>query len=190
MKSASEMYKFAYQNSYIKPEGIVTIKEKVGTNLFHIVENQLLFDESVLLCFLGVRLDHNKLSGATIWAFAFTNTRLIQGTKRIFGGTLQETLDLSNISGVSKKSGITGMSNYIEVSTPLFNANFSIKVGKYIDDLFNKINDLLSKYKSNTQPITTNASSTADEILKFKQLLDQDIITQDEFDKKKSQLLS
>ncbi|WP_081112366.1 SHOCT domain-containing protein [Fusobacterium necrophorum] len=37
--------------------------------------------------------------------------------------------------------------------------------------------------------VSINQTSAADEILKFKNLLDQGIITQDEFDKKKKELL-
>lgn len=38
-------------------------------------------------------------------------------------------------------------------------------------------------------PVAAPASSVADEILKFKQLLDMGAITQEEFDKKKKELL-
>lgn len=43
--------------------------------------------------------------------------------------------------------------------------------------------------KPTNEGASTNTSSTADEILKFKQLLDDGIITQDEFETKKKQLL-
>ncbi|MFJ5566537.1 SHOCT domain-containing protein [Lysinibacillus xylanilyticus] len=40
------------------------------------------------------------------------------------------------------------------------------------------------------QPVASNQISAADEILKFKQLLDEGILTQEEFDAKKKQQLS
>ena len=61
-----------------------------------------------------------------------------------------------------------------------------------------KINELLKPIvnKAPKEPIVAvnatvqNASSTADELLKFKSLLDQGAITQEEYDKKKNQLLN
>lgn len=50
-----------------------------------------------------------------------------------------------------------------------------------------KIKNYVTNYSP--APISSPAVSAADEILKFKQLLDQGIITQSEFDAKKKQLL-
>ena len=48
---------------------------------------------------------------------------------------------------------------------------------------------LMCDENSNTSPVSGQASSSADELMKFKQLLDMGAITQDEFDKKKKELL-
>ena len=46
-----------------------------------------------------------------------------------------------------------------------------------------------TEFKNKINNIKDNDQSTADEILKFKNLLDQGIITQEEFEKKKKELL-
>lgn len=51
------------------------------------------------------------------------------------------------------------------------------------------VQELPAQQKPTAQPIATTASSVADEILKFKQLLDIGAITQDEYDAKKKELL-
>ncbi len=57
------------------------------------------------------------------------------------------------------------------------------------DELYSAItNLLLERQKGKT--IVTEKSDSVDEIKKFKELLDSGIITQEEFDEKKKQLLS
>ena len=53
--------------------------------------------------------------------------------------------------------------------------------------MYNYIIQKISEYKNVEKK--SNKISDADEILKFKKLLDEGIITQEEFEKKKKQLL-
>ncbi|WP_197196468.1 SHOCT domain-containing protein [Shouchella lehensis] len=48
---------------------------------------------------------------------------------------------------------------------------------------------IICERKSNQKPLTETAFSVADEIKKFKELLDDGIITEEEFHKKKLELL-
>ncbi|MFT8930064.1 MAG: SHOCT domain-containing protein [Sporolactobacillus sp.] len=59
---------------------------------------------------------------------------------------------------------------------------------KQFDDACDFINHKIDEIH-NSEVATTSVPSDADEILKFKQLLDAGVITQDEFDAKKKQLL-
>lgn len=59
---------------------------------------------------------------------------------------------------------------------------------KTAEELIKKINQIQLENNSQTTQTISNIS-TADEILKFKQLLDEGIITKDEFEKKKQELL-
>jgi len=56
-------------------------------------------------------------------------------------------------------------------------------------EAYNIATEILNKYKGATQTTNTPPTSNADEIKKYKDLLDNDIITQEEFDNKKKQLL-
>ncbi|MEJ6349032.1 SHOCT domain-containing protein [Holzapfeliella sp. He02] len=55
-----------------------------------------------------------------------------------------------------------------------------------IDEIKSYINSIIYRKKDNS---STNNLSVADEIKKLKELLDQDVLTQDEFDAKKTELL-
>ena len=60
-----------------------------------------------------------------------------------------------------------------------------------LDSWCNLLDRIINDNQSQTsQPTITTKPSTADEIRKYKGLLDDGIITQDEFDKKKSELLN
>ena len=58
---------------------------------------------------------------------------------------------------------------------------------KTAEEMIRKINDLQSN--SNSEKTSLGSISQADELLKFKKLLDEGIITQEEFERKKQQLL-
>ena len=65
--------------------------------------------------------------------------------------------------------------------------SFNSATPQLADDMYNYLMEKISAAKSPS--IQTSTSSSADEILKFKQLLDAGIISQEEFNKKKAQLL-
>ena len=53
-----------------------------------------------------------------------------------------------------------------------------------------KIKEIIEKYKLTIKSVDKEKVSIADELNKFKKLLDDGIINQDEFDKQKNKLLS
>src|SRR5699024_432557 len=63
------------------------------------------------------------------------------------------------------------------------------KTGEKSVEAYNIATEILNKYKGATQTTNTPPTSNDDEIKKYKDLLDNDIITQEEFDNKKKQLL-
>lgn len=122
------------------------------------------------------------------------------------GGNASKTIKIENISAVELKTSGLG-TKYIqfiikdslearngskgaikdENSIPFSSqqeAVYAMQIKDYIDNY---------KPKSNIQPHTIihqNNNSIADEILKFKNLVDVGVITEDEFDKKKKELLN
>lgn len=59
-------------------------------------------------------------------------------------------------------------------------------VEKEVNSFMTALHDAINEFKKDTR---TNSQSTADELLKYKELLDQGVLTQEEFDNQKSKLL-
>ena len=107
----------------------------------------------------------------------------IRGTYgKIFKRNIDLPLDLINSVEYIKKSGI------VNIATSSQKIHFESLLNA--EEISNVINQLLQNRQA-TRGTTTvvNSSSDADELAKFKKLLDDGIITQEEFDAKKKQLL-
>lgn len=82
------------------------------------------------------------------------------------------------------KLGMT-TANAIKDPNTLILKAFNKEIPKKSEEIYNYILEKIHKEKASN----TNSISNADEIMKFKQLLDQGIISQEEFEKKKQELL-
>ncbi len=113
-------------------------------------------------------------------ALTVTNTRVIG--KASFGK--QVDLPITQISAIG-----LGAFGKIAVATSAGRVNFWLIENR--SAIHKALNDLLMELKSETKTniITNMPASNADELKKFKELLDNGIITQEEFDQKKKQLL-
>ena len=80
----------------------------------------------------------------------------------------------------------------ITIDTPQEKFNIALDTAS-ASSINNTIHEVLDNLKSTStlesMPQPTASTSTADEILKFKELLDSGILTQEEFEAKKKQLL-
>ena len=61
---------------------------------------------------------------------------------------------------------------------------------KTSENINNRIHDLLLELQSQKRQPYKNQSTDADELLKYKQLLDKGIITKEEYEHKKKQILN
>ena len=77
--------------------------------------------------------------------------------------------------------------NFFNENTFTFDANLDGKMEEVQKFIKGKVDEV--KKQKNSPVVTTAALSPADELKKFKELLDSGIITQEEFDAKKKQLL-
>ena len=117
-------------------------------------------------------------------------TELIVTDKRVYGKTSfgkRVDLPLDSISAVG-----TAMLKSISVTTASGAIKFSMIANR--DDVYSKINNLLIERQENkvaAAPIVRQEtfSGNAAELKQYKELLDAGIITQEEFDAKKKQLL-
>lgn len=177
MKNANEMYQYCIKNNY----GAGMTKNSAIKN-FSLIENDLGEDERVLFVFTAI---HNYVSLKQHdgnFAYAITDKRFIMAQKKLMGENFY-TIPLNNINDIALSSNMLG--GIITAST--INQTFNIFLNKdCAKRVCAKIHEVLAninKYDNKLQ------LSSADEILKFKQLLDQGIITQEEFEKKKKELL-
>ncbi|WP_321993276.1 PH domain-containing protein [Clostridium butyricum] len=180
------MYKYCVDNNYGSGWN-----EKWGVKHFRIIENNLMKDEVVYLVFIGL---HNYVSATkndSNFAYAITNKRIMIAQKNATSGEKFQTVLLDNINDITFKSGIVLATITIDSIKETFNVGLS---KMFADQLNSKIHEVIDKLKYNSQNSAVSESkveiSVADEIKKFKELLDMGALTQEEFDIKKKQLLN
>ncbi|UNC92038.1 SHOCT domain-containing protein [Candidatus Contubernalis alkaliaceticus] len=98
--------------------------------------------------------------------------------------------EFSFAGGIDKPGGVwSGMNNdnrYVFGKPTIWAAK---KLAAEMEPINKFIQNKLREFKNNNRQQIVQQSSNADEILKYKNLLEQGIITQEEFDAKKKQLL-
>ena len=144
-------------------------------------------DEHVLAVISGY-LDGNT------WIITLTPKRLICLDKGMIYGLKQREIPLDKINSVYQKRGL------LLGSVTIQDGATSIKIDNIdkncLPPFFDSLTHASEEYKkgmfqsSNDVDFgSANQTSGADEIMKYKNLLDQGIITQEEFDAKKKQIL-
>lgn len=106
--------------------------------------------------------------------------------QKLIGQNFQ-TVSLENVNDITMNTGLL----MVVVTVDTMKEKFNIGVDKIAaQNINNRIHDILLKtMQKKTVSIQSNVTNVADEILKFKNLLDMGAITQEEFEKKKSELL-
>jgi len=100
------------------------------------------------------------------------------------------SVDATARSGFGTSSAQTWAAN-LDPNNVILASGFSKAIGENADKCYSIIMEQFNKAKSAVNsPITVQASTSADELAKFKKLLDDGVITQDEFEVKKKQLLN
>ena len=105
----------------------------------------------------------------------------ITGIQLKLGGLLVGYIQFTLPGGIESKSGV------LDAQKDENSVTFSPSANDSATKLKEKIEELVQKSRQSTNQ--TVQVSSADELRKFKQLLDEGIITRDEFDKKKKELL-
>ncbi|MFF2889169.1 SHOCT domain-containing protein [Paenibacillus sp. NPDC057967] len=141
-----------------------------------------------------------KFKGSSGVAFLYEDRVVIQGSKLI-GNHGDKTIFLQHLSGVTvRKASVISGSGVIHFSTgssEMKNAFKSVRdenallISPFGGKKASEFKALVEKQMAivHSKPNGVTSLSTADEIKKYKELLESDIITQEEFDAKKKQLL-
>jgi hypothetical protein len=148
---------------------------------------QLDRDEKVIYLFTGQAVNWN----ADTCACALTSSGVIIIASKPFIGEKIKRIYLKDVKEVSVISTLIVSNVVFETITENFainvvNSKNSSEISKFFRSYLNDymISQRRSSGTSDTKPV-----SVADELIKFKQLLDAGVITQTEFDEKKSELL-
>ncbi|WP_298029394.1 SHOCT domain-containing protein [uncultured Dysosmobacter sp.] len=166
----------------------VAVSDKWGQNHFRVIEKALMDGEKVLAVFLGLHNYKSASKHEQTYAYALTNRRLICGQQNLVAGDKLKTVYLDNLNDITVASGI--LNGTLTIDT--MKETFSVFVGadparKIAPKLHAEIDGLR---RAQSAPASAPAApSAADEIAKFKALLDSGAITEEEFSAKKKQLL-
>lgn len=124
-----------------------------------------------------------KIKGRTPGVTVVTNKRVFFCSS-VLGTIDSKQINIQDIQSVDYKISLGLATIRIKGITDMIIIEATKKTAEM---MINKINQLQMKNEGNK--IKTNSFSSADEILKFKKLLDEGIITQEEFNRKKEELL-
>lgn len=181
MKGAEQMYQYCVDNNYG-----TGVNRTWGIKHFLLIEKALQPDEDVKMCFIGL---HNFVSTTkhdNNFAYAITNKRIIMAQQKLVGQNFQSVV-YSNLNDITMSTGML----YGIITIDTYKEKFNVAVEKYsakkINDKLHEI--LFSIRQPKNVPTQTQTISSADELLKYKNLLDMGAITQEEYDKKKKELL-
>lgn len=112
-------------------------------------------------------------------------------TSRIYGRAKWNDIDLpmDSISSIAKRTQQKGASTLI-FSTSSGKISFNIYTLEKLEELHRVVSQQIANRQNSKGSVTVvNNTSTPDELKKYKDLLDMGILTQEEFDAKKKQLL-
>lgn len=180
MRTAGEMYQYCLDNGFGQGQN-----QKWGLKHFSLIEESLASDEEPTICFIGL---HNYVSTTkhdSNYAYAVTNKRIIMAQKQMFGENIQ-SVSLSNINDVTLKNGMMVGVITIDTMKEKFNVALNSASAKALSGA---LHDVLMSMKSTPADSGNASSGGADELIKLKQLVDMGIITQEDFDAKKRQIL-
>lgn len=183
--TAEGMYQYCNDNKFNSG-----CNKKFMLEHFKIIEDNLMDDEKVYVTFVGV---HNYVSATKHdgnHAYAITNKRIM---------IVQEDIDiisisLEDINNITFKSGIVLGTITIDTIKGTFNIGTDKTAAKLVDSRIHQaINEIFNDNNDNNEIERLGSNtvvSVADELKKFKELLDMGVLTQEEFDAKKEQLLN
>ena len=181
MRTAREMAIFCKENNTGSGMG-----DNWTLKHFSVVENQLKKDEVVLFAFVGLYNYKSLTEHQYNYAIAITEDRIIAGQKRFIGENVN-TITRRNLNDISKNTGI--LMGILTIDT--YKETINIRTTKQeINIIYEGLNNILFKQEYIQQDKAINyEQSPATQLKEFKELLDMKIITQEEFDIKKKDIL-
>ncbi|MCI8346244.1 MAG: hypothetical protein HFJ42_10020 [Clostridia bacterium] len=173
------------KNDVVLMEGInLEVKELKCTNgLLKVYEDKVVISRKTAMAFVSQGLKGDKtFFYSDLSSVEYKKPSLVANgyIKFITAGTRETKQNIGILGTTTKKA--------LEDDNTLILRAFNKEVPKKSEELYEYILSRMSELKNKT--VITSNISKAEEIMKFKELLDQGIITQEEFEKKKQDLLN
>lgn len=195
MRTAEEMYNYCTDNNY----GQGTTK-KWGIKHFGVIEQNIMPDEKILMCFIGLYNVQGITKNDGNFAFAVTNKRIICAQKHLVGETVA-TIAIDKINDVSVKTGLVFGTITIDSLHEIINVTVNKLEARSISD---RLHAAIIEAKTAAaapaapaapaqpapaQPTPASTGNVAQQLKELKELVDMGILTEEEFAAKKKQLL-
>ncbi len=181
MRTAEEMYDYCLQNDYGRG-----MTRRWALKHFKIIEDNLNYDEEVYMTFIGLKDFTGVTKHDNNYAYALTNKRIMYGQKKLWGEDFKSIV-YDKITDISSAKGLV----FGLVTIDSLGEKFNVGVDKITADNISKaahkiIFSLENREKRRYLDLRIDP---VEEIRKYKVLMDEGIITEEEFTSKKKKLL-
>lgn len=180
--TAEGLYQYCIDNSFGRG-----LTDNWALKHFRIIAESLLPGEEVKFSFIGL---HNYVSMTkhdNNYAYVVTDRRILIAQKKVIGQEFQ-TIDWKNINDITLSTGaVIGT-----VCIDTFKETFNVGVDKFCAQAINtKFHQVLDEFRRLGTPAVQTApiSDPYEELKKLKDLLDLGIVSEEEFNAKKRELL-
>lgn len=169
------------------------LNRKWGIKHFTLIVNNLMPNEKVAFVFIGLNNYKSATKHEGNFACAITDNRILLAQQKVIGETVK-SINWNNVNDITLQKG--ALLGIVEIDT--FKERFNIGVDRtQAQNIYNetyRIYDLLKRKEEKKQyahPKTELVKEDPfEQLKKLKELLDMGILTQDEFDAKKKQILN
>ncbi|SFE91957.1 protein of unknown function [Bacillus sp. OV194] len=184
MSTAEGMYQYCLDHKYGSG-----FNKSWGVKHFGVLENNLMSGEHVLMTFIGLHNFESTTKHDNNYAYAISNKRIIFGQKSITGEKFKAVAH-EKINDITFEKGLVFGVLTIDTPQEKFKVGLDRESATSINNSIHQVLDELKHSSAETHLQRSSAPvSTADELKKFKELLDMGAITKEEYDSKKKQLL-
>lgn len=181
MRAAEAMYNWCLEQGYGKG-----FTRSSAIKHFQLITDTLTPGEEAHIAFIGLHNFRSTTKHNNNFAYAITNKRIIMAQHRLFGSAIQ-TVAIDQINDITSVTGIS----FCVITIDTIKETFNVAVNKVDGQrLAARLHDYLLEVKESQRSGGTPAVSSADEILKFKDLLEKGVISPEEYEAKKKQLLN
>ena len=182
MRTADQMYQYCKRNKL----GPTRSHRHYLKRAFSVVAEELRDNEDVLVCFVA-KINRNS----PLFVYAISNQRIMIARKKAIGKELQ-TIAIDNVNDITIQSGLLYGQIIIDTFRETVVARVSGRRAKHINKYLHSIVQKIKEERSGRETrfvASQTSKGLAHELLEYKQLLEEGVISNEEFEKMKKELL-